>query len=288
MRLATCVTAAALVLASPILRAQAAAAEGPDLTPHPSGLPFLGEEARKRGYELPQPFGVGLVYYKLNRDIVITDVRVGRNGNTPVSVPDAVDFGSTSNVDNYNLKADVWLLPFLNVYAIAGRIENKSTTHVEITLPPLTPAGSERRFRTEVPTQLSGSVGGLGITLAGGVGSFFGALDVNGARADLGFDNKFKAVVSSARVGWNGQIDSRPFRTWVNATYWNTFAVAKGTVTDPDGGTLAFEVDQGPKHPWTYGAGFSYAAKKWLEFSFDAGVDKDRGWYVAIVPVIRF
>jgi len=285
MRLAVLAVAASLAAFPIVARAQAS---DPELKPHPSGLPFLGEEALKRGYELPQPFGVGLVYYKLKRDIVITDVRVGRNGTTPVSVPDAVDFGSNSDVDNYNLKADVWLLPFLNVYAIAGRIENKSATHVEITLPALVPGGAERRFRTEVQTELTGSVGGVGVTLAGGVGSFFGALDVNAARADLGFDNRFKAVVTSARAGWNGQLGGRPFRTWVNATYWDTFATAKGSVADPDGGTLAFEVDQGPKHPWTYGLGMSYAAKKWLELSVDTGVDRNGGWYVAIVPVIRF
>src|SRR6185503_15285085 len=74
-----------------------------------SRLPFLGDEARKRGIELPLPFGVGLVYYKLQRDIKINEVRVGRNGGTPVAVPDAVAFSSTSDVDNLNLKFDVWL-----------------------------------------------------------------------------------------------------------------------------------------------------------------------------------
>jgi len=51
-------------------------------------LPFLGEEARKRGYELPEPFGVGLVYYKLVRDIEVTDLRLARDGGTPLAVAD--------------------------------------------------------------------------------------------------------------------------------------------------------------------------------------------------------
>jgi hypothetical protein len=251
-------------------------------------LPFLGEEARKLGYELPEPFGVGLVYYKLKRDIDITDVRIGRNGAPPASVSQFASLGSTSDVDNVNVKFDVWLLPFLNVYAIAGKIHNESATHVTVTLPPIVPGGSERKFQTELPTQLDGSVGGLGITLAGGYKSFFGALDVNVAKADLGFDNRFKAVVASARAGWNGEANARPLRAWANVTYWNTFATATGSVADPDGGTLAFQVDQGPKHPYTYGLGLSYSPRKWFDFNIDTGVDGHGGWYVAIVPVIRF
>jgi len=242
-----------------------------------SRLPFLGDEARKRGIELPLPFGVGLVYYKLQRDIQVNEVRVGRNGAAPAPVPDAVAFSSNSDVDNLNLKFDVWLLPFLNVYAIVGDIKNTSTTTVAL--------GDQS---VSLPTKLDGSVGGLGVTLAGGVGSFFGALDVNGARADIGFDDRFHALVSSARAGWHGTARSRPVRVWANATYWDTFATARGTVTDATGGTLKFEVDQGPKYPWTYGAGFSYSFTPSFDFSTDLGADFHGGWYVAIVPVWRF
>lgn len=251
-------------------------------------LPFLGEEARKRGYEIPEPFGLGLVYYKLKRDIEVTDVRVGRGDTPPVSVSNFVDFGSTSNVDNVNLKADVFLFPFLNLYAIAGKIKNKSDTHIAVDLPSLVPGGPGRTLETTLPTKLDGTVKGFGVTLAGGIGSFFGALDVNKAKADLGFDERFKATVSSVRLGWNGSLDGRPFRVWANTTYWDTFAVAKGTVVDSDGSTLTFAVEQGPRKPWTYGVGMQYAPRKWFELAVDTGFDGSRGWYIAIVPAIRF
>ena len=261
---------------------------GDDSSDERRTLPFLGEEARKRGIELPRPFGIGIVYYYLDRPIAISDVRVGRNGAAPASVSEFVDFGSSSSVHNANVKFDVWLLPFLNVYAIAGHIWNESTTQIDVTLPPILPGGSPRNFQLAVPTEMEGSVGGLGITLAGGYGPFFFAADVNGARADLGFDNRFKAVVTSIRGGWHGTAGSRPIRVWMNATYWDTFTEATGTVPDPDGGTLSFEVDQGPAEPWTYGVGASYSARPWLELSLDAGSDFHGGWYVAVVPVFRF
>jgi hypothetical protein len=254
----------------------------------PRMLPFLGEEARKRGYELPEPFGVGLVYYKLVRDIKVTDLRLAHDGAPPTSVSRFVDLGSSADVDNVNVKLDAWLLPFLNVYGIVGKVWNTSQTRIDVTIPPLVPGAPGRTFQTTVPTSIEGKVGGLGVTLAGGYKDFFGALDVNWAKADLGFDERFKAVISSARAGWNGTVDSRPLRAWANVTYWDTFAVAKGSAPNPDGGTLTFEVEQGPKHPWTYGAGFSYSPRKWFDFNVDAGVDGPGGWYVAIVPVIRF
>jgi hypothetical protein len=254
----------------------------------PRILPFLGEEARKRGYELPEPFGVGLVYYKLVRDIEVTDLRLSRDGGPLTSVSQFANLGSSTDVDNINVKLDAWLLPFLNVYGIVGKIWNKSDTTISLTLPPVVPGGAGRALQTTVPTSIEGTVKGLGITVAGGYESFFGALDANVAKADLGFDERFKATIVSARAGWNGTAGSRPLRAWVSATYWDTFAVAKGSVPNPDGGTLTFEVEQGPKHPWTYGIGFSYSPRKWFDLAVDVGSDGHGGWYVAIVPVIRF
>jgi hypothetical protein len=272
----------------PAMTPAAGAAGEPAEASRTHRLPFLGEVARERGYELPLPFGAGGVYYFLSRGIEVTEVRVGRNGAPVAPVGDFVDLGSKAEVTNANAKFDVWLLPFLNVYAIAGYIWNEADTRLDLTLPPLVPGGEPRRRSVTVPTVLEGSVGGLGVTLAGGYKSFFFAGDVNAARADLGFDDKFDAVVSSLRVGWNGKAGERPLRLWLNTTYWDTAAVASGTVADPDGGTLAFEVDQGPIHPWTYGVGAQYDIRPAFNLAADLGFDFGGGWYVAVVPVFRF
>ena len=252
-------------------------------------LPFLAHLATDRGIELPRPFGAGAVYYYISRDIKVTDVRVGLNSATPTSTGEFAQFATTSSVHNFNAKFDVWLLPFVNVYAIAGVVSNQSQTTIDVTLPAPRPGGEARRRRVTIPTSLEGSVGGVGTTLAGGYGHWFAALDINAAQADLGFDDRFKAIVTSLRTGWHGTAGRRPLRMWANATYWDTFATASGAIADPDGaGTLHFEVDQGPLHPWTYGAGLQYSARRWLDVAADFGTDFRGGFYVAIVPVIRF
>lgn len=264
------------------------AAGAPPTTANSRRLPFLGDLARERGYELPQPFGAGAVFYYLSRGIDIGEVRLGRNGAPVEPVGDFVDLGSNANVANANVKFDLWLLPFLNVYAIAGYIWNEADTRLDLTLPPLVPGGASRRRSVVVPTAVEGSVGGLGVTLAGGYRSLFFAADINAARADLGFDEEFDAVVSSLRGGWNGKAGSRPLRLWLNATYWDTAAVARGTIADPDGGTLAFEVEQGPLYPWTYGAGAQLDILPSFHLAADVGADFHGGWYVVLVPVFRF
>lgn len=286
-------TLAIVVTFLPAGRALAQAADAPASAPDStkrwsSFLPLLGDVARKHGGELPLPFGAGFVYYHLDRGIEITDVRVGRNGAAVASVSDFAQLHSKAKVDNLNAKLDVWLLPFVNVYAIVGYIWNKSETTIDVTLPPLLPGGQPRQKRLVVPTRMEGSVAGVGITLAAGYGPFFLTYDANFAQADLGFDDRFRAVVSSVRGGWNGKAGSRPLRAWVSVTDWNTFAQASGTVADPDGGTLRFEVDQGPAYRYTYGLGSQYSAKPWFDLAVDTGSDFHGGWYLALVPVFRF
>jgi hypothetical protein len=233
------------------------------------------------------PFGAGFVFYHLDRDIVVTDLRLSRGG-PPVSVSRFAQLGSNSRVNNLNAKLDAWILPFFNVYAIAGYIWNNSETTVDVSLPPLLPGGAERQHRVTIPTYIEGSVAGLGLTLAGGYGPYFMIYDASFAQADLGFDDRFKAVVTSVRGGWNGKAGTKPLRAWASVTDWNTFATAKGSVADPDGGTLSFEVDQGPAYRYTYGLGMHYGYTPWLELAADGGIDGHGGWYLAVIPVFRF
>jgi hypothetical protein len=291
---ATMFVLGAMALGAPNLaQAETAAAEESPATPSEpkrwsSFLPLMGDEANKRGVQLPLPFGTGLVYYHLDRAIEISDVRVGRNGAPPTSVSEFAQLSANSKVDNLNLKLDAWILPFVNVYLIAGYIWNTSNTRVDVSLPPLLPGGPTRRAQLGVPTSIEGSVGGIGITLAGGYGRYFMTYDANFAQADLGFDDKFKAVVTSIRGGWNGKAGKRPLQAWASVTDWNTFATATGTVADPNRGSLSFEVDQGPAYRYTYGLGAHYSAERWLEVAADGGIDGHGGWYLALIPVFRF
>jgi hypothetical protein len=247
-----------------------------------SFLPFMKEEALARGYELPLPFGVGLVYNYLQRDIEVTDVRIGVDGRPPQSVSRFLDLGSESRVNAALVKGDVWLLPFLNLYALAGYIHNESVSVGHVSLP----GGTE--FGVEIPTDIDGFVGGAGLTLAAGYKSLFVAGDVNYSQTDMGFDNSFRALVASVRTGWNGAVGALPLRLWIGGAYWDTANTASSTVEVANVGLIDFEADQGPRNPWNASVGGSIVINGHWEGFAEYGFNFDDVHIVAAGLTFRF
>lgn len=231
-----------------------------------SFLPMMADEARKRGYDLPLPFGVSAIYNHIERNINVNDLRIGLNGGSPQSVSRFVNLGSTSKVDAAVGRADAWLLPFLDVYGLLGYLRNESVTQGEVTLP-------GRTFSFSGETALEGVVAGGGITLATGYRDFFLMADANISQTDIGFDDAFSALIVSIRTGWNGKFGKLPTRLWVGGMYWDTDNTARSTVNVPGTGTVSFEADQGPAHPWNASVGAQVGlSKQWegmLEYGFN-------------------
>ena len=256
----------------------------PSTEPWYARLPLLAEEARRRGHELPLPFGGALVLTVLDdRKIEVTDVRIGVENDPAQSVSEFVDLGSTSEVFNANLKFDAWILPFLNVYAMAGYVHNESRTHARVTLLP-----GLIESETDIETSLDGVVGGVGLTLAGGYEQFYFVADCNYNRADLGFDDEFTALIASVRAGWNGRFGDLPLQLWVGVGNWDTAATAKGHGELSNGSRLVFEADQEPKTNWMYDVGANLEFSKRFQFVIDVGADFEGGMYAVLGPTWRF
>jgi hypothetical protein len=223
--------------------------------PHWTHLPLLSDKAREAGYELPLPLGVGLIYNYLERDIRITDVRVGIDGAPLRSVTRFADFTTRSEVNVALARFDAWILPFLNAYLLLGHVHNESTTNVVVTVPRPGPLPGEQQFSLTGKTTLDGFVGGGGMTLAGGYKQFFATVDANYTQTDIGFDDSFRALVASVRAGWNGKVGPVPLRLWAGGMYWDTANTASSSVTVPGVGLVKFEADQGPRHNWNASVG---------------------------------
>jgi len=281
-----------------LLGAGAAAAQQPDAEapaagatvpqPHRSGLPFMAEEALKRGHELPLPFGAGLILTGIDdREIDVSDVRIGIDGSEQ-SVSEFATLGSTSTVFNSNLRFDTWLLPFLNVYALVGYVHNESATDIHVVLPGPGPLPGDVEVDKKVDTSLDGYVGGVGMTLAGGYKSFFVVADYNYSRADLGFDDKFTARIGSLRAGWQGKAGGRPLQTWLGVGKWDTAATASGHVDLDDGRRLTFEADQHPHAEWMYEVGVNFMPNKQWQLFADFASDFNGGYALILGPTWRF
>jgi hypothetical protein len=251
-------------------------------------LPFMADEARARGYELPLPFGAALVITRLGgRDIAVDDVRISSDA-SPQSVSDFVDLGSTSDVFNANLKFDAWLLPFLNIYALVGYVHNESDTHALITLPRPGPVPGDVQIERNVSTELDGMVGGVGMTLAAGYQDFFMVGDASYIKSDLGFDDNFDALIATIRAGWNGRFGDLPLQLWLGAGNWDTAATAKGHIDLDDGTRLTFEADQRPEQYWMYDIGTQLELSKRWQVVLDLGADFEGGYFAVVAPTFRY
>ena len=254
-----------------------------------SFFPLLAEEALERGHELPLPYGGSLVFTALSgRQIDVTDVRLGLEGNPGVSISDFVHLGSSSDVLNANLKFDVFVLPFLNVYALLGYVHNESDTTADITISAPGPAGGDVVFERAISTELNGMIGGLGFALAGGYGNFFLVADCSYIQSDLGFDDEFTAVIATVRAGYRGTVNSLPLQTWLGVGSWDTAATAVGHTDLPDGSRFVFEADQRPHTKWMYDVGANFEFSKRFQLVADVGFDFDGGYLLVLGPTWRF
>jgi len=132
-------------------------------------FPLLGDKVAERGIKLPLPFGLGVNYAFVDQPIEISRVAVGVNDSEMVDLSNLIEFDDVnSKVHALNVRADLWLLPFLNVY-IMGNYAIQAETQVSIAQP----------FSFDVTATQPGVGGGFGGTLAGGAWGFFGTVDLN-------------------------------------------------------------------------------------------------------------
>lgn len=254
-----------------------------------SFFPLLAEEARKRGYELPLPYGAAVVLTGLkDRQIEVTDVRLGLEGDPGTSISDFVHLGSSSDVFNANLKADVFVTPFLNVYALVGYVHNESDTRASITLSTPGPGGGEVAYERRIQTELDGIVGGLGIALAAGYQNFFLVADASYIQSDLGFDDNFTATIATVRAGYQGKLGGMPLQMWLGVGSWDTAATAVGHTDLPDGSRFIFEADQRPHTKWMYDVGSNIEFSKRFQLVADVGFDFEGGYLLVLGPTWRF
>ena len=113
-----------------------------------------------------------------------------------------------SKVHAMNLRADLWVLPFLNLYAM-GNWAIQSQTSVSISEP----------FSFDAGASQSGYGGGFGLTAAAGAWGFFGTIDLNWTWNKLQkLDQPVGTFLLTPRIGKNfGKLGGVEWIFWVGA-----------------------------------------------------------------------
>lgn len=167
-------------------------------------FPIGAEELINQGYALPLPIGVTLIGVDNTQGQDITDMSValGKGVVPPEDQPlksiPFVNINSLSLTKSGQVKADLWVLPFLNLYATVGKLDGQADLNVNVNLddigeicipnPVPSPPGQPEKPPICIGSGLTGTVtlpittsidrttATLGLTGAYSVRSWFGSL----------------------------------------------------------------------------------------------------------------
>ncbi|QLE86603.1 hypothetical protein FLM48_16915 [Shewanella sp. Scap07] len=97
-------------------------------------LPFFAQDVIDKGYTLPKPYGVSLIYAETKQAMTIDELEAGFSfwdkGRVPMKF---VTFDNNySHSESPQLKLDAWLFPFMNVFASIGKVNGMA--HIEFEL----------------------------------------------------------------------------------------------------------------------------------------------------------
>jgi len=132
-------------------------------------LPLWADDVRKLGFELPKTYGVGVIGMLQDGEFDLLDVGIGG-----ISVVD--DFPllerygnkAESSISTIQVRADFWVLPFLNLSVLGGNLETDSDVTLHFT--PVFQAlyklktGDDLPKFVQAPAATTASTVGIGLT----------------------------------------------------------------------------------------------------------------------------
>ena len=170
-------------------------------------FPILGQGAYKKGFDIPYPVGLMANYMWMKQNLVFDNLQLGLktdNLDIPLTDVEFIEFGENTNTSYaYNVRPDIWVFPFLNVYGIFGG--GQSQTEVNLTAP----------FPLYSNVEQGLSTAGFGVMGAGGIGPVWFSVDANWtwSKPQL-LDKPVRVNVLGIRFGHTFKFKSRPDRNF--------------------------------------------------------------------------
>jgi hypothetical protein len=148
--------------------------------------------------ELPRAFGIGVDYFNMDQPYQIDNLVFMTPPAFPLPPINNVNaIVVNSEIESVDLKFDVWLFPFLNVFGVYGTIDGSTTvdlSNVGVPLPP----GFQR-----LNINYDGDVYGGGLVLAVGGDNWFASLTSTFTDTNLSgsFNSSVEATAIQPRIG---------------------------------------------------------------------------------------
>ena len=221
-----------------------------------------------KGREFFDPWGVGVDVFTMKQDYQLKKLEFDLPGVAPID-PEDVDV--TNEINHIDVKLDVWLTPFLNVFGLVGHMS--ADTNVDlggVALP-----GLPITLGT-LPVDYDGTVYGGGVNLLYATERWFVAWNNTWTDADISgdFDSSVTSFISQPRIGlirgsWMG---------YVGGMYLDTEETHKGNLDlgIPGLGAIPFSVELDNMDEWNYAVGVAYVFSPKAHLSLEIGFgDRD-------------
>jgi len=233
-------------------------------------LPFMAQKVIDMGYDLPLPYGVKLLYSDIGQDQILENLQVGFSGGEKEPFEWVAFENARSESKTWQLIGDLWLLPFLNLFAFVGDVEGDAPMNVilegngmleQMGIDCRRPGNvvvcrllQDQLIDLPINADFSGTNYGVGFNLAGGWKGFFFTLPVSFSWIDMDTtDVEGGSVISaSPRVGRLFKLGSAGnLGVYVGASYLDSDLTAHGSLAIPETDiTIDYTIDQSNKDKW--------------------------------------
>ena len=250
-------------------------------------LPLYREWFEEQDIPLPLPLGAGLMAIFMERDIEVRDVTVQFLDRPPESISDRADFEVSNHTRSLAARFDAWVLPFLNVYALAGQATTDTSLRSRIVIDrPIAPP-----IEVEITddSTVDGPMLGFGLTAVVGGDAWFAMADANYTLAEMDlFDEEIRVWLYSGRLGWHGATRWGLARAWVGAFYMDSERTLTITEDLPLIGPTEVRVTQRPVDPVTYQVGASLSIDRHWDVLIEMGTNFDDANLLVVSASYRF
>lgn len=98
-------------------------------------FPILGQKTYKAGFDIPYSIGIMGNFLTMDQGVLINNMRLGLktdNLDIPLTnVDEFIQFGDNINQSyTVNIRPDIWVFPFLNVYGLFGYGQSSTTVNL--------------------------------------------------------------------------------------------------------------------------------------------------------------
>ncbi len=200
---------------------------------YPYSLPIWGKKATNAGYSLPYSAGLSLQYLWQKQDLVLENLYVGFNNGPQYNLDEIVRFNnSVSEAVGVNLRPDIWLFPFLNVYGIFAKSKPSTTVGFGVWVPDSTDVWKEV-FSASTKQSFDAFSVGFGITPTIGIGGGFLAMDMNFTWTDVSaLDKPAFSFIFDPRFGklFKLKKPERNIALWAGGFRWSINSETIGSI----------------------------------------------------------